>query len=209
MSDNPTRETSELQLMIRNMAVLLDAGRIEEAAQVGEAILEHCRANSGYERLFAPDVHYMMAIAARSTGQVDAAIDYYRKALTLKPEYPQAHASLANLYYERKNLDGAEQHYRRAVELAPGDVIAQFGLGQVYELKGDHRAAIEQFERVLALAPGSPRVQQALKSARLSAEMEAMQDSVLGSDSETARKMRDSLNQVRRQLWELGDRDHW
>lgn len=48
------------------------------------------------------------------------AVEHYRRALSLKDAYPEAHSNLAAVLRDFGDLDGAVEHYRRALALMPG-----------------------------------------------------------------------------------------
>jgi len=47
-----------------------------------------------------PDILNMLAYTERKTGQIDEAFDNYRKALKIKPRFPQAHEYLAEAHLQ-------------------------------------------------------------------------------------------------------------
>lgn len=58
-------------------------------------------------------------------GRVEDALETLQKALVAKPDYPEAHSSIALAYGELQENEKAEKHYRRALELSPKDGLIQ------------------------------------------------------------------------------------
>jgi tetratricopeptide (TPR) repeat protein len=76
-----------------------------------------------------------------------------RRALEFKPDYPEAHYNLANIFGAEGRLDDAVLHYRRAVALAPNYSNAHNNLGAVLEQQGKPDEAETHYRQVLALDP--------------------------------------------------------
>lgn len=62
-------------------------------------------------------VHYNVAKVAADKGNKTLALEEYRKAIKLNPEYEQAMNNLANLLREDKHFYEAEKLLRKAVEV--------------------------------------------------------------------------------------------
>ena len=73
-------------------------------------------------------------------GQVDAALEAYRRALALDEDNPPAHTNWGWLLYEQGEYQEAIGHYLTALEHGP-NATAQFNLGLAYMAIGDVSAA--------------------------------------------------------------------
>ncbi len=71
---------------------LLDAGRFEQARQKLET--------AARESPRDPDVLNMLAYSQRKSGQLDRAIATYKRALSLRPRFPQAREYLGEAYLQ-------------------------------------------------------------------------------------------------------------
>ena len=69
-----------------------------------------------------------------------------RRALALKPNYPEAHSNLGGALADQGRLDEAAAHFRRAVALRPDYPEAHSNLGMVLLALGDLAAGWKEFE---------------------------------------------------------------
>lgn len=99
-----------------------------------------------------------LAMAAEGSGNHEAAIAGYQKALSLDPEGPLAVISLNNLAYRlsetRNALDEALNHAQRAKELAPENKQVDDTLGWIYYRKGIFATALEYLQSAAASDAG-------------------------------------------------------
>ena len=82
-----------------------------------------------------------------------AAIDVYRKALELDPNFAAAHINLGTIFYNRQNYSAAEEHYRKAIECDTRYALAYFDLGNVLDETGRLAEAVERYKTAIQLAP--------------------------------------------------------
>jgi tetratricopeptide (TPR) repeat protein len=83
----------------------------------------------------------------------EAARVAYQRALTLEPDFAEAHVNLGRLMHESGDLPFAEEHYRAALALRPGDATAQFNLGVVLEDRGRFDEALAMYEATVITVP--------------------------------------------------------
>ena len=87
---------------------------------------------------------------------MDEAIAQYRKALELRPDYPQAHNNLAGMLLQRGSAAEALQHYQEAVRLNPRYVDAFQNMARAYAAAGQFDEAVRSVQAALALSPPEP-----------------------------------------------------
>lgn len=81
-------------------------------------------------------------------------IEFLRKAIEIKPEYPNAHYNLGRELHALGKLDDAETSYRNAIEFYRGrDPRPHDRLGLLFVERGKLDAAIEQFHQATEMAP--------------------------------------------------------
>jgi tetratricopeptide (TPR) repeat protein len=93
--------------------------------------------------------------AARSRGQVDAAIRAYREAIELVPAYASLNLVVGDMRFETGGYGEAAEAYQQVVAFDPGHDQAWAGLGQSFLLLDDFERAADAFESALAANPSN------------------------------------------------------
>jgi protein O-mannosyl-transferase len=83
----------------------------------------------------------------------DDAIEYFRRATRLKPNYTDPHLNLGSAYAETGRTEAAELQLRAAVALSPLNTRARNELGKLYLDAGRLGEAEEQFRRSVESEP--------------------------------------------------------
>jgi Flp pilus assembly protein TadD len=100
-----------------------------------------------------PRAHNSLGTALAGRGQFDEAIDHYRKALEIMPDYVKAHTNLGAALAGRGQFDEAIAHYRKALEITPDDATAHNNLGNVLADRGQVEQAIIHYRKALEIKP--------------------------------------------------------
>jgi tetratricopeptide (TPR) repeat protein len=150
-----------------NLANLLKSdGRIDEA-------ITHYQAASALSldpRASAPALNNM-GEAYYMKGMTDKAVEEFKAAIAMRPDYGNAHNNLANAYAQIGRLDEAVEEYELAIKSGPEDGNARslamiyYNLGMTYMEKAMPGRAIGSFESAIKLAPAVPVFQSALQKA--------------------------------------------
>lgn len=86
-------------------------------------------------------------------GNVDRAIDSYKKAIVFQPRFASPYTNLG-VAYEKKGLPNlAISSYQTALQLDPNDAISHNNLGYVYTRLGRISEAVIEFKRALVIDP--------------------------------------------------------
>jgi tetratricopeptide (TPR) repeat protein len=96
-------------------------------------------------------------LVARGAG--GEAMDLARRALELKPDYPEAHNNLALALSIMGKVEEAISHYRKALELSPIYAEAHNNLGFALAGQGDLDEAISHYRKALESDPGHAGVE--------------------------------------------------
>ena len=112
-----------------------------------------------------PATYVELGIGLAKEGRLSEAVEQYKKALAIDPDYVDAHYNLGAVYANSGNIDKAIEHLRRAVALQPGNAFYRNMLGIAYGQKGMNNEAVEQFREAVRLAPGEPAYRKNLKRA--------------------------------------------
>lgn len=78
-------------------------------------------------------------------GDIDGAIEEFKKALMVDKRNVNVHNSLGVCYGVQKKFDQAIKAFEAAISLDPGDVMATYNLGLAYLENGDRDKALELF----------------------------------------------------------------
>ncbi len=98
----------------------------------------------------------LMGVLSKMKGDFGAAEDYYRKALSINPDFVQAANNLAYLLADRKeNLDEALALALHAKKIKKDDPYILDTLGWVYFQQGAYDDAIRELSRSVEQLPGS------------------------------------------------------
>jgi tetratricopeptide (TPR) repeat protein len=97
--------------------------------------------------------HYNFGIVLSEQGKSDAAIDHYRRAVELRPDYAEAHYNLGRLLVEKGHLEDAIAHYEKAAAINPRDAEAQNNLGVTLFGIGRADEAIAHYQKAIQMQP--------------------------------------------------------
>lgn len=85
--------------------------------------------------------------------EFQSALERYRKAVALLPDYPETHGLIGQACVRLKKFADAEKAYRKAIELDPEDAGDLYNLGVCLLQQSKHEAAIEALRKAVELAP--------------------------------------------------------
>jgi tetratricopeptide (TPR) repeat protein len=105
-----------------------------------------------------------LGTAYQKKGDLDAAIENYDRALTLRPKYPIAFSNRAYAYHLKGEHDRAIADATRAIALDAGLAMAHANLGHALAGKGDTARAARSYRRALALDPDPEVEEESLKA---------------------------------------------
>ncbi len=154
-----------------------------------------------------PDALALLATIALRRGDIDAAIDLLRRAITSRPDFSDAHKSLGALLAKKGDFDNAIKSYTRALELRPSDAKAHFDLGNILISRDQLDAAIESYSKAIELRPDFGEAHNNLGNAL---SRKGVADEAMESYQRTVMlnpEYLDRLNQVGRMLEEKGRMD--
>lgn len=86
-------------------------------------------------------------------GEIDKAIKYYQKALSLVPDYDEAYNNLGVAYQRKNDFPTAIANFKKAIILNPKYAATYSNLGIVSLLKGKLKEASRFFKKAIKLNP--------------------------------------------------------
>ena len=85
--------------------------------------------------------------------QFDAAIESYKKALEIKPDYAEAYYNMGNALKDKDDPEAAIDSYKQALKIKPNYAKAYNNMGFALKDKGDPEAAIDSYKQALKIKP--------------------------------------------------------
>lgn len=135
-----------------------DASRVGRLAMLLHAHEQYGSAEPYYRaaRALEPTAFswaYLAGVTQAEAGDHPGAIQSFRGALALDPDYLPARVKLADSLMRAGDLDASLGEYTELVREFPELPVAHYGLGRVSSMRGDTRGAIPRYRRAIELAP--------------------------------------------------------
>ena len=122
---------------------LKEQGRLEEA--------EVCQQRA--KVIYRAGEHYNFGNDLKAQGRLNEAIENYRKALAIRPDYAEAHNNLGAALNDQGKSNEAAACYQNALAIKPDYAEAHNNLGVAFNALGRHDEAAACYQRALALVP--------------------------------------------------------
>jgi Flp pilus assembly protein TadD len=94
-----------------------------------------------------------LGVVLARQGDVSGALGQYREALTINPEYPEAHANLGHELMRAGQFEAARPHLEEALRRKTGLSSAHLDLGVLVAAKGNYGEAIQHLGEAVRLTP--------------------------------------------------------
>jgi tetratricopeptide (TPR) repeat protein len=108
--------------------------------------------------------YYTRANALADQSELDAAVEYYNKAIELKPNFIVARGRLGLTLAKKGNIDDAIKQFRIVLTDRPDDVEMRCNLGTLLEQQGKIDEAISQYRLALQANPDYTKAQKKLEA---------------------------------------------
>jgi len=110
------------------------------------------------ERISSATTYYNLAKAYEGGERQDKAVQYYRTAIDLVPNFSLAHNNLGVILADSGRQTEAIGHFNRAVSIEPGFADAYNNLGAALSSIGALPEAISCFKKALRIKPGDAAI---------------------------------------------------
>lgn len=107
--------------------------------------------------------YFNLARISERQGNTDEAIEQYKLALDIRPDYVDAHYNLGLLYLQQGKTDLAIEEFSEAARLSPDIAVYHQSLGVAYIEAGKPQEARRAFEQVLLVDPKGASAEYARK----------------------------------------------
>jgi tetratricopeptide (TPR) repeat protein len=110
-----------------------------------------------YRKQFPKEAVKEFEKATKSDGEgnVDSAIDHYKKAIKIAPHFYPAHNDLGSAYIKKGDFASAEREFSEVVKLNPTDASAYFNLGNVALITKQYPEGLRYVDEGLRKQPNS------------------------------------------------------
>jgi tetratricopeptide (TPR) repeat protein len=125
------------------------ANKIDPRRVLQEAIARHHVENNPGDF----EAHYNLAAMLQARGEFSQSIDYYRRALALRPGDATVENALGSAYFAAQNLPQAIAHLSAAAKARPDYFDSQYNLGLALALDNQFPQAAEHLRAAVALRP--------------------------------------------------------
>jgi Flp pilus assembly protein TadD len=146
-SPKTRRDTSPVDIasMLRDAALLLQAGKLDEAEPLVRRAVAAAPANA--------DAHNLLGTILDQRGQTQPAEREYVTALRLNPRSITARANLGVLLARTGRAEAAAQSFEAVLSAVPDHPQATINLALLYSDRGDYERALPLFERARRQQP--------------------------------------------------------
>ena len=94
-----------------------------------------------------------LALCYQHLKDFKASEETYKKALTIKPDYAEAHINLGSALTEQGKVEEAIEAYNKALAIKPDYAEAYYNMGVTLQAQGKLEEAIEAYNKALAIKP--------------------------------------------------------
>jgi len=130
---------------LANMLNLYSQGQYEEAhSQASKLLIKFPN---------SINLHNISGAANAGLGRLDAAIDSYNKALSIKPDHAGVYNNMGNALKEQGKLEEAIEAFNKALSIKPNHADANYNMGCVLEAEGKVDEAIEAYNKAISIKP--------------------------------------------------------
>ena len=85
--------------------------------------------------------------------EFDAAIESYKKALEIKPDYAEVYYNMGIALKDKGDPEAAIDSYKQALKIKPDYAEAYYNMGNALKNKGNPEAAIDSYKQALKIKP--------------------------------------------------------
>ena len=98
-------------------------------------------------------LHNIAGACYAGLGELGSAVNSYKKAIEIKPDYAKAHFNLGGAYHELRQFDDSVKSYKNSLAIDPNYAEAHNNLGNVLREAGELDEAINSYEKAINLNP--------------------------------------------------------
>jgi tetratricopeptide (TPR) repeat protein len=100
------------------------------------------------------NVYLLLGSAYRAKDEVDKAMESYKKAIEINPNFAEAYLGVGAVYFAIGQINEAIKSFKKAIEINPSHMAAYFNLAAIYKYNGQIDEAIASYEKTVEINPG-------------------------------------------------------
>ena len=151
--ESAVRADDKLEVAYYDLASILRSEREYEKSVLNyRKALEVSKGTAHLKALYANDAGIVCALMGRD----DLALQWWKKAIELAPDYLNPYFNAANVYEDKDDYGQAETFFRKAQVLAADDERTYFNLARIYSKQGNWARALEQYQGQLQFSNTDP-----------------------------------------------------
>jgi Tfp pilus assembly protein PilF len=104
-----------------------------------------------------PRQHYNLGVVLARNGNLDKAIEQYRAALNVKPDYAEAYYNLGNALVRKGDAEDAIDNYRKALQFNPDFFKSYYNIAKILYGQGKISGAIHNYQKALTINKATPQ----------------------------------------------------
>ncbi|NES04402.1 MAG: tetratricopeptide repeat protein [Okeania sp. SIO2F4] len=109
-----------------------------------------------------PKAYKIIGNSLQALGKLSEALDWYKKALEIKPDFGEVYANIGTIFAQQKQWEKAIQSYRRAIAIKPDFAGVYRNLAKIYTQVDRSTDAAEYLYQALRLEPGKATAEEFL-----------------------------------------------
>lgn len=102
--------------------------------------------------------NYYLAIDESKKENYKGAIDYYKKAVKIDPNFAFAYDNMGICYRRLEKYDEAIEAYEKSLKIDPNGLMPLQNIAVVYSYKKEFKKAVETYEKLAKIDPNNPEV---------------------------------------------------
>ena len=98
-------------------------------------------------------LYNILGTSRQQLGKLEEAIDAFKKAVSIKPDYVEAHYNMGNALQEQGKLEEAIEAYKKALSKKPDYTKAFFNMGNALQEQGKLEQATVAYKKATLINP--------------------------------------------------------
>lgn len=130
-------------------------GSLHQAEQFYRTVLlsESRYLNTPHDVDVIAEAHTNLGVSQQQRGDRDAAIDSFKQAVKIKPDYTEVYYVMGQSFRDKGDLRASIDCYQQAVNNSPDNADALTNLGAALQHNGELEAAIDSYKQALKISP--------------------------------------------------------